>query len=140
MTAGCAWQALRSDRRGATALEAAVVLPLAASMIVMLVSLYDVMSSQRAVEYGLERALRYVAVQSATATSATITDRFMTSARALSPQITTANSSVAVSPASGFTPGQTVSIAVTYTWQPTAYTPGFLAIPMNRTASVTVVH
>jgi len=128
-----------ADRRGSTALETTVMLPLIISVMVALVGVYQVLSSRRAVEYGLEAALRFVAVRSATATQVSIAAAYAAAASALSSDVGT-NSSVNVTPASGFQPGQIVQIAVTYQWTPPAAIPLFPAIPMNRTASITVVN
>lgn len=127
------------DNRGATALEAAIVLPIVLTVAVMLITSYDALSSRRAVEVGLDRALRHVAVHSATATDASIKAAYKLAADAISTDAGS-QSTLVVSPSSGFQRGSPVQIAVTFTWRPTAAQTGFVSIPMNRTASVTIVN
>lgn len=127
------------DRRGTAALETAVTLPVVVFVMVAMVGVYQVFSSRRAVEYGLEQALRHVAVNSGSATPSSITAAYTSAAKALSPDVGAA-SKVAVTPASGYAPGQTVQVAVTYQWVPPDPVNFLPTIQMNRTASITIVN
>lgn len=133
------WYVLGSERSGATALETAIVLPVVLMVILALMTSYSLLSSLRAVEFGLEGALRFAAVSSTTATPTSIAAAFKTAASRLSADVGAA-STVVVTSTLGYQPGRPVQVAVTYRWTAPGGGVIFPAFQLDRTASVTVIN
>jgi Flp pilus assembly protein TadG len=104
---------LRIDRRGATALEFALVFPVFLLFIFGLFAGYSLISCRRAMDYGIEKALRYATVHGGGGTAG-VSSAYAAAAAVIWPDVG-ANSSVSVTP-STFKAGDTVSVSVTYNW------------------------
>ena len=112
--AGLLTRQLKTDRRGATALEFGLCFPAVLLGVFGLFALYSLIVCKRAMEYGVEKALRYAAVNSAVSTQAVVTTQYNTAAGALWKDVGL-HSTVTVTPAT-FKRGDTVSVSVTYAW------------------------
>lgn len=108
--------ALYQQRNGATALEFALVFPLFITFIFCLFAAYSLISARRAMDYGIEKALRYASVHGGGGSAGTtaVTSAFSTAASILSSDVG-ANATVSVSPAT-FVAASTVTVSVTYNW------------------------
>lgn len=129
--------ALRRDRRGASLVEFALVahlilLPLAGTF-----DLGALFLAQRGLTWGVEAAARYASVNSATASTATITARFATAAAPAMGAAATAATTVSVAYTPAETVGSSVTVTASYPWS------GLLALagiaPRVLTASQTLI-
>ncbi len=132
------------DRRGLAALEFASVVPMLLITVMGILALNDLVASRRALDFGIERALRYAAVQSSGATVSTVKAAFQTAAGSISNSVST-TSTVTVTPAT-FKPGDTVQVSVTYSWVTPANwatsssTSMFQALSMTGSGSIRVLN
>lgn len=101
------------DRRAVTALEFAFVFPAFILLIVGMFAMYTLMTARRAMDYGIEKALRYAAVNGGSGTSG-VTAAYNTAAEVIW-RDAGVNSSVSVTP-TNFKAGDTVTVSVTYPW------------------------
>jgi Flp pilus assembly protein TadG len=138
-------RSLRTDRRGTTALELALVFPVFLLILFGILTTFDLIMSRRAMDYGLEKALRYAAVHS-TAGAAAVKSTLCNSASVVMGAVGsgTCTTNVTLTPATP-TVNSTLQISYSYTWTPTAdysptSTPTFSAITMTATGSVYVVN
>lgn len=117
-------QRLRRERRGGTALEFALVFPTMLLMLIGLTVLYTLLATKRAVDFGIERALRTAAVNSAGGASAVQQAYAKAAGTIWTPAGTTTGVTVKVSAggtgalavASTFSPGDTVQVNISYDW------------------------
>lgn len=107
------WVGLLSDHQGATALEFAVVFPVFILFIFGMIAAYSLISCRRAMDYGIEKALRYAAVHGG-AGSTPVSNAYALAASTVWPSVGT-SSSVVVSP-STYSFGQSVRVTATYNW------------------------
>ncbi len=119
-------RALRRDRCGATALEFALVFPAILLTFFALLAIFTLVASRRAIDYGIERALRTGAVNSAGGTAAMKTAFTNAAATVWSSAASGAVVTITVSAggtgtaaaSATFNPGDVVQVAVTYNWLP----------------------
>ena len=131
------------DRRAAAALEFALAFPAILLLVFGIYAAYSLVSTWRAMDVGLQRALRYAAVNGGGG-QANVAAAYRTAARV----VWTAagnGSTVTVTPAT-FTAGQDVTIAASYAWGAPATLAGTLANPifagitLTTSATIRVVH
>ncbi len=104
---------LARDRRASTALEFALCFPAVLLFMFSLFAVYSLISTWRAMDVGIERALRYAAVRGGTSTS-NVTTAFSDAASVIWRDVGACNCAT-VSP-SNFAAGGDVTVSVTYTW------------------------
>lgn len=114
----------RSDRRGATALEFALCFPAILLFVFSMFAVYSLVSCWRAIDVGIEKALRYAAVHGGDGVTP-VTNAFNTAAGTIWPTVGTA-STVTVTPAS-YKAGDVVQVSVSYVWAAPARLQGSLA-------------
>jgi len=138
---------LHHDRRGATALEFALVFPTFLTFIFGFFTVYSMTSAKRAMDFGVERALRYVAANGGASASAVLT-AYCNGASTINGDVgSTTNcsaSALTITPSS-FSAGTWVTISSTYTWVPptgsgTGPVPQFLTSSMTSSGQIRVVH
>ena len=137
---------LARDDRGATALEFAIVFPVFILFFYGMLACYSLIISWRAMDLGLQRAMRYAAISSG-ATVANVKAAFVAGANIVSADVG-ANAVVTVSAAP--VTGGTVKVSATYAWTPMAsfnYNFGagapatvFKALTLANEATVKVVY
>lgn len=131
---------LKTDRTGATALEFALVFPAFILFVFGMISVYSLAATRRAMDFGLERAMRCVAIHCSTGASTV----YYNTAGILDPGVgNTANGTFVVSP-STYTQGTTVTVTATYTWSaPANYTwktaPQFTSLNLTASGQVRVL-
>lgn len=138
------FSALVRQRKGAAALEFALTFPLFIAFIFCLFAAYSLISARRAMDYGIEKALRYASVHGGGGTGGTTAVKtvFGKAASIVSADVG-ANSTVSVSPAT-FVSTNTVTVTVTYNWlapsklQGTDPTGLFSPITLSASGSVRV--
>ena len=135
---------LPRQRSGATAIEFALTFPLFITFIFCLFAAYSLITARRAMDFGIERALRYASVHGGGgATGTTAVKTAFTNAASIVSSDVGANSTVTVSPAT-FVSTNTVTVSVTYNWlapsklQGTDPTGLFSPITLNASGSVRV--
>ncbi len=142
-----AWSALARGRNGATSLEVALVFPTFLLFIFGMFAVYTLISARRAMDYGVEKALRYAVVHGGGGTggNTAVGTAFANAASVVWPAVG-ANAVVTVTPAAGFKAGDTVVIAVSYAWSAPATTKSnagvtlFQPVTLNASASMRVVN
>ena len=102
-----------ADRRGSTALEFALCFPAVLLMVFGTFAIYSLISCWRAMDVGIERALRYAVVHGGGGT-AEVVNRYNAAAANIWPSVGTA-STVTVTPAA-FKAGDVVTVNVSYVW------------------------
>ncbi len=137
---------LRRDRRGATALEFALVCPAFIMFIFGFIVVADLIQCRRAMDFGVERALRYAAVHS-TAGATGVQNAYYKAAFEIMSDVGTssASSTVQATASPSFGVGNVVTVTATYTWNPLvnysfAATPMFGTMTMTATGSITAVN
>ncbi len=135
---------LRRDRAGATALEFALVCPVFIMFVFSFIVFGDLIQCHRAMDYGVERALRYAVVHGGGGT-ASVSNAYFNAANQIMAGVGTSGpaSTVAVTP-SNFSAGTLVTVTATYTWNPVANyslttTPLFGSLTLTATGAMTVV-
>lgn len=112
------------DRRASTALEFALIFPTLLLLLLGVMMIYTLIASRRAVDYGIERALRTAAVNSAGGASAlksvyaSAAGAVWTSAgvsNGVTVQVS-AGGTGTLATANTFSPGDTVQVTVTFNW------------------------
>ncbi len=116
---------LSPDRRGSAALEFALVFPAVLLFLVGMIAVYTLIASKRAMDYGIEKGLRYAITHGGSGT-APVVNAYNVAAGVVWRTVG-ASSSVTVTPAA-YKAGDTVTISVTFAWAPPA---GLLA-PYNN--------
>ena len=115
---------LGGDRRGGTALEFALVFPTILLMLLGLICIYTLVATKRAVDYGIERALRVATVNSAGGTAA-VTSAYVAAAKTIWTSAGTSNGVTVTVSAGGtgtaatsstFAPGDVVKVSVSFNW------------------------
>lgn len=104
------------DIRGATALEFALTFPVALLFILGTVAAYGLISARRAMDVGLEKALRYAVVHSGSS-QGTVNGIFSSAASPIWGDV------AGVTPTynlASWAVGDTLTITVTYNWAPIA--------------------
>lgn len=140
-------RSLLANRSGTAALEFALVVPALLLFVFGMFNLYGLSRAKRAMDFGIERALRYAAIHAGGNTAAVVT-AYCNAAIIISAdvggatQCTAAN--VTVTP-STITAGQPVTVTATYTWAPPAgyaagFTPQFISTILNATGKIRVLH
>jgi Flp pilus assembly protein TadG len=104
---------LAQDRRCVTAVETAIALPVFLILVMGTIAAFGLLEANRAIDFGLERALRYAAVHGGSGIAG-VQAVFASSAGAILSDVGV-NATVQVTP-TNFTNGNTVSITVTYVW------------------------
>ncbi len=140
-----AWRdSLLRDRGGATALEFALVCPVFIAFIIGFIVFGDLIQCRRAMDFGVERALRYAAVHSS-AGSAAVSNMYFSNAKEVMSSVGTSNesSTVSVTPVN-FSAGSLVTVTATYVWNPISNyslnsTPLFGSLTLTATGAMTVV-
>ena len=133
---------LRGDLRGATALEFAIVFPVFLLFVFGLFAGYSLISCRRAMDYGIEKALRYAIVHGGGGASG-VSGAYAAAATVIWPDVG-ASSVVSVTPSS-FKSGDTVVVSVTYGWAPPAGLTGsvnnglFNAVTLSASGSMRVM-
>ncbi len=107
---------LSSDDRGATALEFAIVFPVFILFFYGMLACYSLIVSWRAMDLGLQRAMRSTAVSRSVST-ADVKAAFKAGADIVSPDVGT---NATVSLTGTVATGNTVKISATYAWTPMA--------------------
>ena len=131
-------------REGVAALEMALVLPLMLLFVFGLFAVYSLLSARRAMDYGIEKALRYAATNSSGGAAA-VSTAFKTAASIVWSDVG-ANATVTVTPTPTFKASDTVQVAVTYAWSPLTSVIAangaslFPAMTLSATASMRVVN
>ncbi len=127
----------RTDRRGSVAIEFALAFPVLILAFLAVFELYRLVAAQRTLEYAVDRALRYGAVRSTSASAADIGQVVTASATAL---LGGAGGSVAshVSFSPGYAPGDTLSVSVSYAWTPALLGGVFPALTLTSSGAITV--
>lgn len=135
---------LRTDRGGTAALEFALVFPVLVLFIFGCLSAVDLIQARRAMDYGVEKALRYAVVHGGGGTAGP-TSAYFKAAGIIHSGVGTSgtSSSVQVTP-TGFAAGQTVTVTATYTWNPPAdyvlwATPMFGVVTLTATGTMLVL-
>ncbi len=135
---------LCDDRVGATALEFALVCPVFIALIFGIIVFADLFQCRRAMDFGVERALRYAVVHGGSGT-APVSNVYFAAAGAVMSDVGTSSSAstVSVTPAN-FSAGTVVTVTATYTWNPvTNYsltsTPLFGTITLTSTGAMRVI-
>ena len=105
---------LRRDRRATTALEFALVSPALILFMLGLTAAYSLISCRRAMDYGVDTALRYAAVRGGSSTAGVVS-AYRTAATVLWRDVGT-NSSVTVTGTPSFAAGNNVTVTATYNW------------------------
>ncbi len=105
-----------NDRRGSTALEFGLVAPIVLTLIFGIVEFGRMVSDQHALDYGVDAAVRYAIVNSASASAATITDTFTAAVTPLLGNCAACSVSVSFNPS--YASGNTVTVSATYDWSP----------------------
>ena len=124
----------RTDRRGATALEFALCCPAVLLVVFGLFTTYSLVSSARAINVGVMRALRHAAVNSNAGPSGVET-AFRDAAGVIWASVGK-GASVSITP-STFRAGDTVSIAISYAWAAPARLSGSLRNAIFERATLT---
>jgi Flp pilus assembly protein TadG len=125
---------LPCDRRGASALEFALVAPFVLVLMIGLIDVARLLSNQQALDHGVAVAARWAVVNSASASTASIQAKFKRDVQALLGDCDGCSIKVAFDPSAQ--PGAAVTIAATYPWMPVA--PITLLPARNLTSSATM--
>lgn len=125
---------LRQDGRGSAALEFALCFPAILLFVFGLFAVYSLVSSWRAIDVGIEKALRYAAVHGG-AGAGPVTTAYNNAARTIWRTVGTA-STVTVTP-STYKAGDVVQVSVSYVWAAPARLRGSLANPLFNGVTLT---
>jgi Flp pilus assembly protein TadG len=135
-----------TDRRGATALEFALVAPMVLTLLIGLLDLGRLFGDQYALDQGVAVAARYAVVNSTSASAATIQSQFTTAVKPLlggavftlttPPLSTKCGDCFGVAFAPSYQPGATVTVAARYWWTPSS--PITLLPAQSLTSSTTL--
>lgn len=105
---------LGRDRRATTALEFALVSPALILFMLGLTAAYSLIGCRRAMDYGVDSALRYAAVRGGSSTAGVVS-AYRTAATVLWTDVGS-NSAVTVTGTPSFAAGNTVTVTATYNW------------------------
>lgn len=134
--------ALRGDQRGAVALEFALTFPVVLLAVFGLFAAYSLIMTKRAMDVGVEKALRFAIVNAGGGTSG-VTGTYANWARPISAGVGS-GSVVTVTPAA-FTVGAKVTVTATYAWIAPATigspaNPLFNPVTLTSSATMRVMH
>ena len=139
-------RSLLANRSGTTALEFALVAPALLLFVFGMFNIYGLTRAKRAMDFGVERALRYAAIHSGSSTAAVVT-AYCNAATIISADVGGATkctaTNVTVTPAT-ITAGTVTTVTATYSWAPPAgyaagFTPQFVSTTLNATGKVRVL-
>lgn len=130
------------DRRAAMAIEFALVFPVFIVFVFGTISMYGLANTKRAMDLGLERALRYASINGG-GTPANVKTAFYDAARILDSSVgnPTGSAVVTVSTGTDSNSYKTVTVSISYAWTaPANYTDTTvpLFLPITLAASGTV--
>lgn len=129
---------LHCDRRGSTALEFGLALPIFSALMFGILDLGRLFGDQHALDSGVAVAARYAAVNSASASPASIKAQFVT---AVLPLLGTCGScTVTVSFTPSYQPGGTVTVAAQYPWSPSLGTLGLPGLTLSTSITLTILN
>lgn len=137
---------LLANRSGTTALEFALVVPALLLFVFGMFNLYGLTRAKRAMDFGIERALRYAAIHGGGSAASVIT-AYCNAAIIISGDVGGAtnctSTNVTVTP-STITAGVVTTVTATYTWAPPAgyaagFTPQFVSTILNATGKTRVL-
>jgi Flp pilus assembly protein TadG len=130
----------RAGIAGGVATEFAISVSVVLILMVGVIDLGRLFATQHALDYGAERASRYAAVNSTSATSATIKSQLVT---AITPAVGASRAAaavVSVSFAPSYKVGGTVTVSVTLGWTASAAIDALPAITLSSSQTLTVQH
>jgi len=127
----------RPDRRGTAAIEFALAFPVLLLAFLATFELYRLVAAQRTLDYAVDLALRYGAVNSASASADQIGQVVTTAATALLGSAGgTVASTVGFSPS--YAPGNILTVSVSYAWTPALLGTEFPPVTLTSSGSITV--
>ncbi|MBW4091200.1 MAG: pilus assembly protein [Proteobacteria bacterium] len=127
----------RPDRRGTAAIEFALAFPVLLLAFLAVFELYRLVAAQRTLDYAVDLALRYGAVNSASASAGQIGQVVTTAATALLGSADGAVvSTVGFSPS--YAPGNILTVSVRYAWTPALLGTEFPPVTLTGSGSITV--
>lgn len=124
--------------RGGTAVEFAIIVSIALSLVIMTVDVGRYLADLHAIDYGVSVAARYAAVHSSSASTSTIKSKFTTAASGLLGNCSTCTVNVTFSPS--YTVGSTVTVAASFPWKSVSVLTMLGAKTISSSATMTVVH
>jgi len=124
-------------RAGTAGIEFAAAISVVLILVGASVDGYRLLTAQRALDLGVESALRYAAMNSGTATAGTIAQVVTGNAQLL---LGSAGRSVAVTVTASprFAPGSTVRVSARYAWAPIMLPADFISVALGSRGSITV--
>jgi Flp pilus assembly protein TadG len=129
----------RFGTQGTTTMEFAIALSAVLALLLAILDLGILFADQHALNYGVEKAVRYAVVNSS-ASTATIKSQLVT---AITP-IVGATQAAAATVQVTFTPSEAVGATVTVTaslpWSPTAKIDSLTAITLSSSQTLTIQH
>ena len=127
----------RADRRGTAAIEFALAFPVLLLAFLAVFEVYQLVAAQRTLDFAVDQALRYGAVNSATASAGTIGQVATASATAL---LGSAGGSVSsqVSFSPSYAPGDTLSVSLSFAWSPAFLGGVFPSLTLTSSGTITV--
>jgi Flp pilus assembly protein TadG len=128
------------DRRGVAIPEFAVAIGVVLTLIFAILDLGLLLAARHALDYGVEKAVRYAVVNSAGATPTSIAGVFTGAVTPMLGASGAANCKVTVSYASGNAPGGTVAVTVSFPWQPVTSLDFLPAITLTASQTLTIQH
>jgi Flp pilus assembly protein TadG len=129
-----------ADRRGATALEFAVSILVVLTLAFATFDLAWLFATQHAMNYGVEKAVRYAVVNSASATTATIKSQFVTAVTPVLGATKAAAATVQVSFSPSEKVGGTVTVTASVAWTPMTPFDSLVAVTVNSSQTLTIQH
>jgi Flp pilus assembly protein TadG len=130
----------RAGNAGGVATEFAISVGVVLILMGAVIDVGRLFATQHALDYGVERASRYAAVNSASATTATIKSQLVA---AITPAVGASRAAaavVSVTFAPSYKVGGTVTVSVTLGWSAAAVIDALPAIDLNSSQTLTVQH
>lgn len=125
---------MRRDQSGSVAMEFALTFPAVLLAVFGLFAIYSLVMAKRAMDVGVEKALRYAVVNGGAGTAG-VSSTYTAWAQPISAGVG-AGSVVTVTPAA-FTAGTKVTVTASYTWIAPATLAGSMANPLFNSVTLT---
>jgi Flp pilus assembly protein TadG len=131
---------LRLGARGTTGVEFAVVLPVTLIMVFAIIDGGLLFADQHALDYAVENAVRYAVVNSASATTTTITNTLVAAITPAVGATRAAGTTVSVTFSPSEKVGGTVQVSASLAWSATAGLDYLPAVTLSSSQTLTIQH